>query len=206
MPISRGLTWSRHAALPGGWGRSLDYAISRGWSCFVCQCSAVTDWLQDHAVVPFQTAMADVAVGAEVLSSEVLDHLSIAVEGLFRSPARDQYAGWPAGASTDGSSIHVCWRSGEASIEAVGLTTYDFGRDRFPIRLIVSGSDEGVHLAVSIGNANPETAEMTLVPETTALVPIRSARGLITDVEMIPGRRQIPISWTHALGYDVPAR
>lgn len=164
------------------------------------------DWLQDHAVVPFRAVMADISVGAEVLSSEVLGHLSFAVEGLFRSPARDQYAGWPAGASTDGSSIHVCWRSGEKSIEAVGLTVYDFGRDRFPFRLIVSGMDEGVHLAVSIGNTNHETGEMTLVPETTALVPVRTASGLIIDVEMIPGRRQIPVSWTHALGYDVPAR
>lgn len=164
------------------------------------------DWLQDHVVVPFRTVMADVAVGADVLSSEVLDHLSLAVEGLFRSPARNQYADWPAGASTDGSLIHVCWRSGETSVEAVGLTTYDFGRDRFPFRLIVSGRDEGVHLAVAIGNVNPETAEMILVPDTTALIAIRTARGLITDVEMIPGRRQIPVSWTHALGFDVPAR
>ena len=150
--------------------------------------------------------MADVAVGAEVSSPEVLGHLAFAVEGLFRSPARDQYADWPAGASTDGSSVHVSWRSGEESIEAIGLTDFDFGRDRFPFRLIVSGTDDGVHLAVSIGNVNPETAALTLVPETTALIPIRNAKGLITDVEMIPGRRQIPISWTHVLGYDVPAR
>jgi hypothetical protein len=94
----------------------------------------VLDWLWGHTLASFQTVTAEVPVGAEVLAPDVLNQFALVVEGLFRSEARFQYPDWPSGATTDGSSIHICWRSSDESIDAVGLTCFGFGPDVFPFR------------------------------------------------------------------------
>lgn len=149
--------------------------------------------------------MAEVPVGAEVRSPEVHKHFAFAAEGLFRSEARVQYQGWPSGATTDGSSIYTCWRSGDESIDAVGLTYFDFGPEVFPFRLTVSANGTGVSLVLFIGNTDRDTGHPPVLGSKTVLVPVSSRKGRIAEVQLVSSRRQEPISWTRAIEFDVPA-
>lgn len=149
--------------------------------------------------------MSEVLVDTEVRLPDVLHQFEFAVESLFRSEARYQYAGWPSGTTTDGSSIHTCWRSAERTVEAVGLTDFDFGPSVFPFRLVISGDGGDVRLELFIGDTNPETGRPPMLAPTTVFVPMRTSAGHITDVEMITGRHQRPILWTPAIEFVVPA-
>jgi hypothetical protein len=164
----------------------------------------VADWHRRFIVNPLVRALAEVPVGGEVSDRELLGELAVGVEGLFRSEVRFQYPGWPPESTTDGSSVYVCWRSGDHVLDVAGLTHFDFDGHVFPFRaeLAVDGTQRA-QAAVFIGQVDEESGLPPHLPAGSIVVAIRDEGGeVVSSVQLIAGRRQVPICWTRVLEWS----
>lgn len=97
----------------------------------------------DSADIALERALASTEVGADVDDDELVRTFGIHVERVWRSEMQ-QFLGWPDGHTTDGSTVHVCYRPTEEMIEVLGVTWFDFGGPEvFPFRARFSSHDDG---------------------------------------------------------------
>jgi hypothetical protein len=160
------------------------------------------DWHQRFIVDPVMAAFAAVPVGGELHEGDLERMLAIAVEGLFRTEVAFQYKAWPQESTTDGSSIHLCWRSDERVLTAIGLTSFDFTGDRFPFRAEFAAlPGTGVEVAVFIGEVVEGSGRPSRLPGNAVIVAVRDEDDdeVVVSAELIAGRRQVPIGWTKAI-------
>ncbi len=163
-------------------------------------------WFEEYVVDPAEAVLATLAIGEDVRDLEVCSKLSTGIEGCFRSEVAAQYAGWPPDATTDGSSIDLCIRTGHRSLEAVGLMWIDFAGDMFPFHAVISSTtaDTSASVVASIGQVDPRTGSPPRLGRGTLIVPVRDGEGRNPTAHLIVGRHEVPIVWTQVFEY--PAR
>jgi hypothetical protein len=143
-----------------------------------------------------------VAVGDEVRDRERCQPLGGVVESIFRNELH-RYAGWPPESTTDGSTVDLCVRTGPRSLDVVGLTYVDFSGRAFPYRAeITRTGPSSLHVALSIGQVDPQTGAVPRLPVGTLVIPVRDDDDRHPVAELIVGRRQVPIVWTKVVDWS----
>lgn len=154
----------------------------------------------DELVGAARALFESVPVGGTVIGRPELARLAMGIEGVIRSHAAHQYAGWPDRSTTDGLGIDFGYRVADRTIQVIGLAWLDFAGDIFPWRanLIAEMADDGIIVAIEIGNVAAGSGE-----------PPRYKRGTILlqnendVVEVVVGRHQLPIAWTPAISVRI---
>lgn len=145
---------------------------------------------------PARSLISATEVGADVRDAVAVESLGLGIEGCFRAGVANAYAGWPSGYTTDGRTVGICTRSGDATLDVAGLMWLDFTAHVFPFRAVVTVADNAGSLAAYIGAVDPATGAPPRLSAGTVILPIRSEDGALVGVQMIVGRRQVPIDWT----------
>lgn len=153
-------------------------------------------WFEERVLGPARRLISATEVGAEASDPVAVEAMGMAIEGCFRSDVADSYAGWPPGCTTDGRSVGACVRSGERTLEVVGLMWLDFTAHVFPFRAVVTAADDSGSLAAYIGEVDTDTGAPPRLSADTLIVPLRDDAGRVVGAEMIVGRHQVPIAWT----------
>lgn len=153
-------------------------------------------WFNAHVLDPARELISMTEVGAEVQDPAAAESLGLGLEACFRSDVADAYDAWPSGSTTDGRSVGTCVRTGEATLDVVGLMWLDFTGRAFPFRALISTTDQSGSLVAYIGEVDAATGAPPSMSPDTVIVPVRDDAGRVVEVEMIAGRRQVPITWT----------
>lgn len=77
-----------------------------------------------------EATLLSTTIGRDVEDEEVVRAFGRHIERLWRTHI-DHVSAWPGGHTTDGNSVHVCYRAGDDIVEAFGVSWYDFGPDVF---------------------------------------------------------------------------
>jgi hypothetical protein len=152
-------------------------------------------WWDDLVVAPVDALFARLAVGEGVDDPELCDPIAMGVDGLFLVVAPEQCAGWPAASTVDGTVVSWCSRPDADTLTVAGFTHVDFSTEGFPSRVdFRRGSDDQPLLTAIgyIGQVDPVTGAPPRLPSGSFLLP--GPDGL----ELIAGRRQVPVTWTGA--------
>jgi hypothetical protein len=156
----------------------------------------VQQWYQDGIVGPARLLRDALAVG-DVADSDrhpAADTIEMAIEALFRGEAKAQYAGWPREMTTDGSVAHLVVRPAEDTVVVAGSTCADFGPDAFPHRAEVVLDQQGsATFTLQVGEVDARTGAP---PRLTGPILVAGTIDGQVTLELILGRRQIPITWT----------
>jgi hypothetical protein len=96
-----------------------------------------------------EAALRSTTPRSDVEDEEAVRAFGRHIERLWRTHI-DDVSGWPSGHTTDGNSVHVCYRAGDDLIEAFGVAWYDFGHDVFAYRARFRAVADG---SVSVGLA-----------------------------------------------------
>lgn len=160
-------------------------------------------WFREQVLDTAKSLISATEVGAEAHDPVAVDSLGMAIEGCFRSDVADAYVGWPPGYTTDGRSVGVCVRTGEATLDVVGLMWLDFTAHVFPFRAVVTAADGSGSLVAYIGEVDAATGAPPRLSADTVIVPARDDAGRVGGAEMIVGRRQVPIAWTEVFARSI---
>jgi hypothetical protein len=163
---------------------------------------AVASWWFDKNVAePAHELFSLLPVGGEVPDRDLArcHKLSIGIEGVFRSEARAQYAGWPPESTTDGARVDLCVRMAINSLEVTGVMWIDFAGAVFPFKAEIDRAADGSTPVIGYIGQVDATGEPPRLPYGTLIVPVRDRGGRIPLAELVVGRRQTPIAWTKVL-------
>jgi hypothetical protein len=164
----------------------------------------VTGWLQEYVVEPARDLLASIPIGDEQGDIDQCDKLSTGIEGVLRAELAAQYRPWPRESTTDGTSVDVCRRLGDDTIEVIGMSSIDFGGERFPVRAVIELSADHSNLTgftAQIGEVDPRTGAPPRFPQGTLILPRRDDQDRYIDAELLVGRRARSINWRTAIGY-----
>src|SRR5215207_9603937 len=156
-------------------------------------------WFDRNVAEPVDELFTLLPVGGEAQDRDLerCRKLSIGIDGLFRSEARAQYAGWPPQWTTDGARVDLCVRTAINSLEVTGVMWIDFAGTVFPFKAEIERvADGSTSVTGYIGQVDTRSGERPRLPRGTLIVPVRDARRRGPVAELIVGRRQIPIAWT----------
>jgi hypothetical protein len=152
-------------------------------------------WYEEHIVGPARALRQALAVGEVADADAHPAAQAVAVEALFRHEARLQYNGWPPEMTTDGSAAHLAGRPAEDTVVVAGATTADFGPDRFPYRAEVVLDPLGsATMTLQVGEVDAVTG---VPPRMDGPIVVAATQEVgAVELEVIAGRRQVPITWT----------
>ncbi len=158
------------------------------------------DWLHRWVFGPCSDLLA-VGPAGEIGRDRAKD-LGTGIDGLFRSQVPYEYRAWPPESTTDGSSVDFCRRTADDRIEFWGTTYIDFGPEVFPFRAVISTDEAASSVDLYIGNTDQRTGAPPRY-RNPVLVPVHDDHGEVVGVEMILGRHQVTIEWTHVLHISI---
>lgn len=162
-------------------------------------------WAEEFVVAPFDDLLTSVPPRGEVLELDRCQQLAFGVDGLFCTQAEAQYAGWPQGLTTDGTTIQFCLRVDEHTLEVAGTTWLDFTGCVFPCRAEVRRAPDGTTSVTGyIGDVDPVTGEPPRMAAGTMVLPVRHDDGRLPTAEFLVGRRQVSVRWTRAFKVSYP--
>lgn len=142
-----------------------------------------------------------VPVGGEVDDLARCAALATGLDGLFRTEAAAQYSGWPPGSTTDGTSIQLCFRVDDDTLDVAGMTNIDFDGSAFPCRARMRRTSDGsAAVTAYVGEVNPYSGEPPRMPAGTMIIPVRD--GGQPRAQLLLGHKQTRIFWTKV--FEVP--
>jgi hypothetical protein len=158
-------------------------------------------WIEHDLIRPIETLLASVPVGDAMRPADLHQTLGRALDGVFGAMI-DQYASWPSGAWIDGATVELCIRSGEDSIDVVGLMWLSGTVATFPYLAQITHTAGGSVVVVgSIGQVDQHTGRPPHLRTGCLIAVVRDDQG-VARPELIEGHRQIPIVWTRVLEWS----
>ena len=123
-------------------------------------------WLEQNLIEPARDLLASTVVGEEVTDLDRCQKLCTGIELVFRSEVH-RYSSWPPESTTDGMVPGLCLRTGDSTIEMIGMCWIDFGGMKFPLRAVITLSPDRSELAMYTAQIG-EVDQATGAPPATA--------------------------------------
>jgi len=102
----------------------------------------------------------------------------------------------------------LCLRAGDGTIEMIGMCWIDFGGTKFPLRAVITLSNDHSELArytAQIGEVDQATGAPPRLHRDSMILPSRDENGQNPEAELLVGHRTRPIIWQTAFEYDPTA-
>jgi hypothetical protein len=158
--------------------------------------------IERHRVGPVEALLASVPAGGVVRPADLHQTLGSALDGVFNAKICE-YASWPSGSWIDGATVELCIRSGDDSLDVVGLMYLDGTVATFPYLAQITRTGDGSVVVVGwVGHVDERTGRPPRLPPGCLFAVVQDDQNGVARPELIVGRRQIPITWTRVLEWS----